>query len=56
MTADWSQTSITASDTTGNIGMFGNEDNYYFHMDFEADSDDEWWDGTTLQKYFRVIF
>ena len=49
-------TSITASDTKGTIGMYGENDKYYFYMAFTADEDDEWWTSQVVSKNFRVIF
>ena len=36
--------------------MYGTNDAYYFYHTFEADSADEWWDGSVLEKNFRVIY
>ena len=56
MNREWKQTSITDGDTSGTIGMYGTDDAYYFYHYFQPSADDEWWDGTVLEKNFRVIY
>ena len=56
MTATWEQSSITESSTTGTIGMYGQDDVYYFYHTFQPANDDEWWNAQTLEKDFRVIY
>ena len=36
--------------------MYGTDNAYYFYHTFEPDSADEWWDGSVLEKNFRVIY
>ena len=56
MDREWKQTSITDGDTSGTIGMYGSNDAYYFYHTFQPSNDDEWWDGSVLNKNFRVIY
>ena len=54
MDKEWSQTSVT--EANGTIGMYGQDNAYYFYHYFQPENDDEWWDGTVLEKNFRVIY
>ena len=54
MDKEWSQTSVTEVD--GIIGMYGQDNAYYFYHEFQPENDDEWWDGSVLEKNFRVIY
>ena len=36
--------------------MYGTNDVYYFYHYFQPDNSDEWWDASTLDKDFRVIY
>ena len=56
MSQTWESTSITETSTTGTIGMYGQNDVYYFYHTFQPSNDDEWWDAQTLEKDFRVIY
>ena len=49
-------TNVNESDINGVIGMYGQDNNYYFYMQFEAENADEWWDGSIMTKNFRLLF
>ena len=52
----WSQTNINQSNTPGTIGMYGTANAYYFYMKFTANPSDNWHDGSTTTKKFRILF
>ena len=56
MNQTFSVTNVNESGVNGVIGMFGQNDNYYFYMQFEAENSDEWWDGSIMTKNFRILF
>lgn len=56
MKNDWQQTSVTEDNTSGTIGMFGENDRYYFYMKITVNSGDLWQQALTQNKEFMMIF
>ena len=56
MNQAWSETSVNNSGNLGVIGMFGQDDKYYFYFQFSPAADDKWYDGATTSKKFRLLF
>lgn len=57
MSQTWSETSVNQDGTNAVVGMFGNDDGYYFYMEFEPNQADEWWDPrATGELKFTMLF
>ena len=56
MNLAFEETSITQDNVAGVVGMFGQDDGYYFYMNFQPADDDQWYDGSVIEKNFRILF
>ena len=54
MLTTFEESEITES--PGTIGMFGQDNDYYFYMTFEAYQSDQWWSASVQVKTFRLLF
>ena len=54
MKQNWEQTSVTSDN--GTIGMFGTNEKYYFFMKYEAESSELWYQGSTQEKDYILLF
>ena len=43
MNTSWSTTDVNQNHVPGTIGMYGNNENYYFYFNFRANDADAWW-------------